>query len=467
MDRERRRKLLGITIAVLIVVFTFSPQFRSVYNLPPHLRIMVGENHLFQASFPISINVNPDRDGLFKIDGNLITGNKRNIRLVAPAALETVRLGKADLEFKLLGFIPLRKTSINVLPQLKVVPGGHSIGVVLHSQGVLVVGYSPVEGADNKVNIPAKEANIAIGDTILAINGQPVQSDNQVADIINQAGQEVKLLDVLIKRNGQTVHLSVQPILCQETQRYRIGLFVRDSAAGVGTMTFYDPGTGAYGALGHVITDSDTNQPIAVEHGKIVNATISGIQHGRRGQPGEKIGVFLEEENILGNINKNCNFGIFGSLTQPIKNELKEGATIPVASMSQVKLGPAEMLTVVDGQNIERFAVEIQKVALQDTPDTKGMVIKITDKRLLDKTGGIVQGMSGSPIIQDGRLVGAVTHVFVHDPTRGYGCFIDWMLMEAEILPKETKQKAGNKPGFFSSIGLDILNSGGVKIHLN
>jgi stage IV sporulation protein B len=275
-----------------------------------------------------------------------------------------------------------------------------------------------------------------------------VQSDSQVADIVNQTGQTGNSLDILIKRNGQTLNLAINPLLCNETNRYRIGLFVRDSAAGVGTMTFYDPKSGAYGALGHVITDSDTNQPIDVERGKIVSASISGIQYGRRGQPGEKIGVFIDEEKTLGNIRKNCNFGIFGSLTQPMTSTEANGEAIPVASMSQVTVGPAEILTVVDGQNIERFSIEIQKVTVQETPETKGMVIKITDPRLLERTGGIIQGMSGSPIIQNGKLVGAVTHVFVHDPTRGYGCFIDWMLIEAGILPKK-QERAGLSFGSF------------------
>jgi stage IV sporulation protein B len=440
MDRERRRRLAGIIIAMLIVILTLSPQFRSVYSVPPHLQIMVGEQQVFHVSFPISVNVNLDRAGIFKINGNMMNTENAKINLASPMALESVRLGKADLEFRLFGIIPLRKTSIDVLPQLKVVPGGHSIGVVLHSQGVLVVGYSPVEGQDSRVHIPAKEANISIGDTILSINGQPMQSDNQVAEIINQMGQEGRTVDMLVKRNGQTMNLAVKPVLCAETKRYRIGLFVRDSAAGVGTMTFYDPKSGAYGALGHIITDSDTNQPIDVEQGKIVSASISGIQHGRRGHPGEKIGVFIDEENMLGNIRKNSNFGIFGSLNQPLANSTTKDQAISVASMSQVKIGPAEILTVVDGQNIERFSIEIQKVTLQDTPETKGMVIKITDPRLLEKTGGIIQGMSGSPIIQEEKLVGAVTHVFVHDPTREYGCFIDWMLMEAGVLGK---QRAG------------------------
>jgi stage IV sporulation protein B len=301
-----------------------------------------------------------------------------------------------------------------------------------------VVGHSPVQSSEQSLT-PAKDAGIAVGDVILSINGAPVQSDSQVAEIIDISGREHHPADILIKRGNSRINKSVTPILCSETKRYRIGLYVRDSAAGVGTLTFYEPETSTFGALGHVITDNDTNQPIDCDKGKIVMAMVSGIQQGKRGQPGEKIGVFIEEDHVLGNIRKNSQFGIYGELTGALPNQLYSEA-IPVASMSHVKLGPAEILTVIDGQTIERFSIEIQKINLQEAPEGKGMVIKVTDPRLLEITGGIVQGMSGSPILQNGKLVGAVTHVFVHDPSKGYGCFVDWMLMESGLVPKNVKQ---------------------------
>jgi stage IV sporulation protein B len=288
---------------------------------------------------------------------------------------------------------------------------------------------------------PAKDAGIVIGDIIISINGIAVQSDAQVAEIIDESGKTNHNIDILLKRNEEQQNISLSPVLCQDTKRYRIGLFVRDSAAGVGTLSFYDPNSRIYGALGHIITDSDTNQPINCEQGKIVLATVSGIQHGKRGHPGEKIGVFIEEDQLLGNIKKNTPFGIYGELNAKLPND-KYSESIPVASMNQIQIGPAEMLTVIDGQTIDKFTIEIQKINLQESPDSKGLVIKVTDQRLIEKTGGIVQGMSGSPIIQNGKLVGAVTHVFVHDPTSGYGCFLDWMLMESGIIPKKERQSA-------------------------
>jgi len=434
MANGKYRSLLGLCIAVLIIAFCFSPQFRTIYGLPPHIRIMEGEIASFNVNFPLTLTINPELEQSIRAQSPMPT-----YALSRPVFLETLKLGNATMQFKLLGLVPIRTVQVDVLPPIKLVPGGNSIGVVLHSRGVIVVGISPITIANEQQVTPAKDGGINVGDVILSINGIVVESDSQVAEVIDHSGKEEGMLNIILKRGDQQMSMSIKPVLCDDTKRYRIGLFVRDSAAGVGTLTFYDPGSHAYGALGHIITDSDTNQPIDCEDGKIVAAKVSGIQHGLRGQPGEKIGVFIDEDQLLGNIQKNTRFGIYGKLAADIPNELYSEA-IPVASMNQIQTGNAEMLTVVNGQTIERFTIEIQKINLQESPEGKGLVIKVTDPVLLEKTGGIVQGMSGSPIIQNGKLVGAVTHVFVHDPTKGYGCFIDWMLMEAGTIPKnETK----------------------------
>lgn len=400
------------------------------------MRVIEGETALFTVNFPLTVTVNDGKNEAVRLQSPLSV-----FSLSRPVSLESVNRGTATVDFKLLGLIPVRTVEVDVLPSLKIVPGGHSIGVVLHSQGVIVVGISPVLNTKDQYVTPAKDSGIVVGDVMLSINGNPVQSDAQVAELIDESGKNNQPIDVLIKRGDNRLHVSLTPVLCKDTKRYRIGLFVRDSAAGVGTLTFFEPQSQNYGALGHVITDSDTNQPIDCNQGKIVLATVSGIQHGKRGQPGEKIGVFIEESQLLGDIKKNTPFGIYGNLNTPVENNLYSEA-LPVASMSQVQTGAAEILTVVDGQTIEKFSIEIQKINYQEAPEGKGLVIKVTDPRLLDKTGGIVQGMSGSPIIQNGRVIGAVTHVFVHDPTRGYGVFIDWMLMESGLIPPKNKQTA-------------------------
>jgi len=436
MVKFKYRSIIGVCIAVLIVAFCFSPQFRNIYGLPPHMRIIEGESASFHVNFPFTLTINPEFDQSVSMQSTMTMEV-----LSKPVFLEKLKLGNTTVQFKLLGLVPLRTVQVDVLPPIKLIPGGNSIGVVLHSRGVIVVGNSPImTSEDGQVN-PAKDGGIAIGDVILSINGVVVESDTQVADIIDQSGKEDRMLDIILKRGETQITSKIKPVLCNDTKRYRIGLFVRDSAAGVGTLTFYDPHSHVYGALGHIITDSDTNQPIDCEQGKIVAAKVSGIQHGIRGQPGEKIGVFIDEDQLLGNIQKNTKFGIYGKLTTNLPNDLYPEA-IPVASMNQIQTGDAEILTVVNGQTIERFNIEIQKVNLQEYPEGKGLVIKVTDPVLLEKTGGIVQGMSGSPIIQNGKLVGAVTHVFVHDPTKGYGCFIDWMLMESDLIPKEENKTA-------------------------
>lgn len=436
MIKIKYRSVVGICIAIFIITFCFSPQFRNIYGLPPHMRIIQGEGTSFNVNFPFTLTINPGLDQSVSAQSTMVTDV-----LARSTFLEKLKLGNATVQFKLLGFLPIRTVQVDVLPAIKLIPGGNSIGVVLHSRGVIVVGNSPVVTSNEEQVNPAKDGGIAIGDVILSINGIIVESDSQVADIIDQSGKEGNVLGIIFKRGEQQMESQIKPVLCNETKRYRIGLFVRDSAAGVGTLTFYDSLSHTYGALGHVITDSDTNQPIDCEEGKIVSAKVSGIQHGIRGQPGEKIGVFIEEDKLLGNIQKNTRFGIYGKLTADLPNEVYPEA-IPVASMNQIQTGEAEILTVVNGQAIEKFSIEIQKINLQEYPEGKGLVIKVTDPILLEKTGGIVQGMSGSPIIQNGKIVGAVTHVFVHDPTRGYGCFIDWMLMESGIIPKDENKTA-------------------------
>lgn len=447
MAKMKYRSLLGVCIAAVIIAFCFSPQFRTIYGLPPHMRVIEGEIASFDVTFPLTLTIRSNSEQGSRTHLPMSMGGP-----VRPVFLETVTLGNATIEFKLLGVIPIRTVEVDVLPAIKLLPGGNSIGVVLHSRGVIVVGNSPITNENEQQVNPAKDRGIQVGDVILSINGNLVQSDSQVAEIIDTSGKDEKDLDLVLKRGEEEFTVKLKPVLCNDTKRYRIGLFVRDSAAGVGTLTFYHPETRAYGALGHIITDSDTNQPIDCRQGRIVGAKVSGIQHGMRGQPGEKIGVFIEGDQLLGNIEKNTKFGIYGKINKEFSNELYPEA-IPIASMNQIQTGHAEILTVVNGQEIERFTIEIQKINLQESPEGKGIVIKVTDPLLLEKTGGIVQGMSGSPIIQNGKIVGAVTHVFVHDPTRGYGCFIDWMLMESGVIPKGENKRV-NEIFNFSSIGV-------------
>lgn len=446
MDREKKRKIIGVFLSLFIISGCLSSPVRSFFNIPVQQRISVGDPIKINLNFPsrvlskISLYVEKEKYNIFQVNGKKISKVSLGFGQGSPVATQP---GIANIQLRLFGLIPIKNMIVEVLPELKIVPGGHSIGVILHSQGVLVVGQSIVEDENGIRTNPAKDAGIQVGDAILSINGEKVNSDDQVSKIINAAGEQNKLLNLQVKHKSSFSYKTVKPVKCKETNRYRIGLYIRDSAAGVGTLSFYDPLTKKFGALGHVITDADTNQPIDVGEGKVVKSLVQGIEKGKKGQPGEKVGMFSDEKKIIGKIEKNTNFGIFGLATKDLINPPKKA--LPIALASQIVEGPAEILTVIEGDKIEKFTIEIQRIQKQLKPDTKGLIIKVTDSRLLARTGGIIQGMSGSPIIQNGKIIGAVTHVFVNDPTRGYGVLIEWMLKESGIMNDKIEKKVGLK----------------------
>lgn len=339
--------------------------------------------------------------------------------------------GRASVQLCLFGLIPVKTVQVDVLPPVEVIPGGHSIGVLLENQGVMVVGYAPILEPGGKEVYPARDAGVLLGDVLLRVNGREAKSEEEAARLIDRAGVSGRTVQLEVRRGRQVLDLAVPPAKCSQTGRYRIGLYLRDSAAGVGTLTFYDPGRRIYAALGHAVTDSFSQDRVQVEGGRIVPASVEGIQQGRKGQPGEKIGLFAGGQS-WGTIDSNTPFGIFGRLTAAFPPPVYS-RPVPVAMDYQVYTGPAQILTVITGTAIETFNITIEAVVPEEKDRGRGLVLRITDPRLLAVTGGIVQGMSGSPILQDGRLVGAVTHVFVNDPTRGYGVLAQWMLVETDI----------------------------------
>ncbi|OMD34787.1 SpoIVB peptidase [Paenibacillus odorifer] len=333
---------------------------------------------------------------------------------------------------------PAKVTAQGMKPELKVIPGGQTIGVKVKSAGVLVVGHHLIEVSEKSKLSPGEISGLVPGDLMISIDGEKLDELSKVAKLVDRAGKVNNSLTIVFKRAGKEHTAKLKPAYDINDKVWRLGLYIRDSAAGVGTLTFYAPKQGVYGALGHVITDMNTGTPIVVGSGHIVQSSVTSISKSQDGDPGEKRAHFLKESQVLGNVESNTDFGIFGKMNRNPEHSLYK-EPIPVAMSNQVKEGPAEILTVVDGQQVERFNVEIIHVAHQQTPATKGMVIRITDPRLIDKTGGIVQGMSGSPIVQNGRLIGAVTHVFVNDPKSGYGCFIEWMLKDSGVTLQENR----------------------------
>ena len=342
---------------------------------------------------------------------------------------------KFEISYKLFGIFPLRSGEVEVMTPMKLIPGGQSIGVTLQTKGVMVVGQAPVVDKNGKKTFPAKEAGIEVGDILLKIDNQEVRTDQDVSNAVHLAGEEKGNVNVIFKHQDQILEKIIKPIFCVETGRYRMGLFVRDEAAGVGTLSFLEPVSKQYGALGHVITDADTNQKIEVSKGKIIASSIYAIEKGKRGHPGEKLGSFVSNSLFTGTIEKNTITGIFGTMSGQIENPYFNEA-IPVGWASEVKVGPAKIYTVIHGEKIEEFNINIDRV-MHNRTDSKNMIVRVTDPKLLEATGGIIQGMSGSPIVQDGKIIGAVTHVFVNDSQRGYGVFIENMLNQAKITDKK------------------------------
>ncbi|WP_333861682.1 SpoIVB peptidase [Clostridium sp.] len=306
--------------------------------------------------------------------------------------------------------------------------GGQPIGVKLNTKGVLVVAFCDVKTSKGKVASPAASAGIQIGDNIIKINDTLVKNSEQTQAEINKTkGKEVK---ILIERDGSSIEKVVKAVSGIEDNGYKIGLWIRDSTAGIGTLTFYDEKSGMFAALGHPIIDIDTGTKLNINSGEIVESSIVSVKKGAKGNPGELKGIFVNEETKLGNIEKNTECGVFGKGN----NKLKKGSNfIKIGLRNEIEEGPAQILTTVNGDTPELYDIQIEKLLSQDLPGPKSMVIKVTDNRLLNKTGGIVQGMSGSPIIQNNKLVGAVTHVLINKPDVGYGIYIDWMLKDTNI----------------------------------
>lgn len=426
---EQFRKIIGICLLVSLVFIGCYKPFREFISLPKQL-VMFQSQDSQVSSLPVFQTKSTD-ETIFTI-ASQHAGEKT-------IAVNPHQNGEADMVYELAG-LPVKKVNVKVLKDFKVVPGGQSIGVKLNAKGVLVVGHHLIQTEKGKVS-PGELAGVQVGDMITEINGKTIERMSDIAPFIHDSGKTGESLNLVLLRDGKYIRTKLTPQKDGGEQSYRIGLYIRDSAAGIGTMTFIHPESMKYGALGHVISDNDTKKPIQVEDGQIVRSTVTSIERGSNGDPGEKLARFSPDHEIIGNITTNSPFGIFGKLNTGMKNGIMDEA-IPIALSYQVKEGPAKILTVIDQDKVEAFDIEIVSTVPQKFPATKGMVVKITDKRLLEKTGGIVQGMSGSPIIQDGKLVGAVTHVFVNDPTSGYGVHIEWMLHEAGINIYTDQKKA-------------------------
>ena len=311
----------------------------------------------------------------------------------------------------------------------KVIACGQPFGIKMLTEGIMVVRLSDVNGKTD--SCPAKNAGIHVGDIIISVGGEKITSNEDLSKAISSSNGET--VEVVLKRNfdeksssGEEISLKMTPEYCDSEKSYKTGMWVRDSSAGIGTITFYDPSTGTFGGLGHPICDTDTGELMPLSSGEICGVSITGYKKGLNGVPGELKGRFLSG-NEIGTATQNTNSGIFGSLDEsPSENE-----EIEIADYDEIKTGKAEILTTISGSEPSKYSVNIEQVN-KDDPDLKNLVIRVTDRDLLEETGGILQGMSGSPIIQNGKLIGAVTHVFVNNSSMGYGILAQTMISQSQ-----------------------------------
>lgn len=352
-----------------------------------------------------------------------------DISLPKTSIFNKLKYTKDKLKVNFLGLIPLKSVAVQKIDNLEVYPGGNSVGVRLSTEGVLVVGHSEIETSEGKIDSPAQSAGIELGDVIYKINGEEIQSSKDLSKKIKNVTNEKITMELM--RDEKVISKEVS--LIKEEDEYKLGLWVRDSTAGIGTLTFYHKETSTFGALGHPITDGDTNKAFTIKEGQLLNSSVLSVRKGEKGTPGELKGLFVNDKVSIGNIEKNTNSGIFGKTENSLVNNIYS-KPIEVGFRNEIKEGSAKIITSIDEDGPKEYEIEIVKLLAQDSPGPKSMVIKVTDKELLEKTGGIVQGMSGSPIIQNNKLVGAVTHVLINKPDVGYGIYIEWMLKDAGVL---------------------------------
>jgi stage IV sporulation protein B len=358
-----------------------------------------------------------------------VTGNYKEVTTDVSATES--KSYKAQL--MLYHIIPIKTVNVDVVNDTMLVPCGTPFGIKLFTNGVVIVGVADIQTSSGTVN-PAAISGLKVGDVITAINGKKVNTNAEIIDtVLNGSGACLRLS---VCRNNTAFSVNLQPVKSETDSTYKAGLWVRDSTAGIGTLTFYNPSTKCFGGLGHGVCDTDTNELMPLLDGEIVPVTINGITKGEKGSPGELRGYFTTD-TAMGTLDENVSEGVYGTM-----KSIPQGKAIEVAMKQEVKSGSAQILTTIDGNGPQYYDAEIEKIDFRDNLDSKNMIVHITDNRLLTQTGGIVQGMSGSPIIQNGKIIGAVTHVFVNDPTRGYGIFAENMLAISQNYRSTVKSKA-------------------------
>ena len=396
------KKRYFFIILILLVILVYAS---NITQLPSRIFLINGENIQLKRVFGVE----------FK------RKNKEVQETWQDKNLETTKM-----DVMLFGNMKVKEIAVTTYPRIKVIPTGNLIGLKLYTNGALVIGTTEVKNIENKIEKPYESINIKEGDTILEVDHQEIDSTQTLQKIVNESnGRDI---EIKYARAGETYTANIKPANTAKDE-YKLGLWIRDSASGVGTMAFYEPESKKFAALGHGISDGDTGELLDIQTGELVNSKIVSVSKGRKGIPGEIKGSIAKQATI-GTVMQNTNFGIFGSLNENIITNNKYSAGLEIALRDEIELGEATILSTVNNNDTQEYKVEITSIDSENNSNNKSMQIKITDEKLLNNTGGIICGMSGSQIIQNHKIVGALTNVLVSDPQIGYGVFADIMIKE-------------------------------------
>lgn len=420
----RRILILALCINILVLLFFTYRYIDS--SVPDSIKIMVGENEKFDFNLPMEGSVTSGDVDVLSVNNKTVPKGLIKLNLGEPFTLKSNSTGNYKIHLKLFGFLNFKEVTIGVIDQKELIPCGDPIGIYIETDGIMVLGTGVINGADG-LNYEPSLNKLKTGDYITKINDAVIHNKEELIEEIQHCdGKDIK---VTLRRDDKITVYKISPVKTADGE-YKIGAWIRDNTQGIGTLTFITK-DGQFGALGHGITDIDTSLLMEIERGYLYNADIMTIIKGKQGVPGELIGLIKQnDDDKIGDIKKNTNQGIFGRVGSGFVRANEQEA-IPVGLKQEIKLGPATILTCVENQ-VKEYSINIDKIDLNSQSPNKGMVISITDPALIEKTGGIVQGMSGSPIIQNGKIIGAVTHVFIQDSTKGYGTFIENMLNNLE-----------------------------------
>lgn len=410
-EKKKYRFFLYSCLCAGICACLCTGYFACRQKIPHTIKIRAGTKEQMNFSLPASGELSAEGDKVIPVSLN------------QPLTFYANEIDSYEMNVKLFGFVPLKRVDVQVIPDTSLIPAGVPIGIYVKTEGVLVIDTGEFIGFDGNRYAPSENL-LKKGDYILAMNGEKVTGKKMFMENLQKTkGNTVSLT---VKRNKEVFDVRVD-CLPDRAGRYKVGIWIRDNAQGVGTLTYLDE-NGSFGALGHGINDMDTSTLMSLEQGTLYHTDIVGVKKGAKGEPGELTGVIdYARENVIGNIQKNSETGIFGMYDGRL-GETVETKPVPIGLKQEVQTGPASILCSVDSKEVCSYDVEILEIHYESQNNNRGIVLKITDSDLLEKTGGIVQGMSGAPILQNGKMIGAVTHVFVQDATKGYGIFIEEML---------------------------------------